>query len=123
MTREFEATLIRFTTAGELVFFTNGHEYSLRASQGSVGDTPMLFSSPVTWQSQVGRRGQLRFTWHATTEAPALYSFESYLDQTMTRLTTLDDVLPVIAGNFIGWKSFAQPCGFLAKASSPVGRV
>jgi hypothetical protein len=123
MTRTFEAILKDVSPAGELAFMADGREYKLPADNGTVGETPTLPSSRTQWRRQIGLRGQLNFTWHATTAAPALFSFCAYLDQSLMRVSSLDDVNPVGGGRALGWKSFNQPWGFLAKSPSLVRRA
>lgn len=123
MIRNFEVTLKDISVSGELVFSAEGCDYRLLAAEGTAGETPGLPSSLEQWSLQIGLRGCLSFTWHVSTEAPALFSFCSYPDQSLVRARLLDDVPTASRHRLLGWKSFNQPAGFLAKDPSLVGRT
>lgn len=121
----YEVTLLDVTSNGDVVFDFRGTRQSLTAAQGSIGRIPSVPAFAIDWQRQLGRVGYLRFSLHPTQQAPALFSFEPYQDQSLRRVYTLDDMLdtPTSHSNtplVVGWRSFQQPEGFLA--SSIFGR-
>ncbi|WP_147480998.1 hypothetical protein [Pseudomonas caricapapayae] len=121
MPAEFEVTLHALSTTGDLVFTVGTSEYRLPIINGTVGESPASPSSDAEWRLQIGLRGRLSFTLHPTISSPALFSFCAYRDQSCARMFSLDDVNATTAQNFIGWRSYMNPFGFLAKKSSPVG--
>lgn len=114
LSRDFEVTLLRHEPEGNLVFLCGGQEQVLSAAEASAGEMPGSVAEPQLWDQYIGLVGNLRFSYLPTAEAPALFSFAPYGDQTLRRERRLDDATAHFSVR--GWRSLSRPAGYLAPA-------